>query len=65
MSYSTNKATYFTAVRTLQDGVTWYNINACDFTVIVLDFYNLGGGSIMVGGMVGYVTHRPYCDAGL
>ena len=30
--------------------------------VVVLDFYNPGGGSILVSGMVGYVTNGPFCD---
>ena len=52
-------------MRTLVFGVTWDNISLCDCTVVVLNFYNPGGGSIFLSGMVGSVTHGPYCDVRL
>ena len=65
MLYSTNKSKYFTVVRTLAFGVTCDNISPCDYTVGIMYFYNPGRGSILVSGMVGSVTHGPYCDSRL
>ena len=65
MPYSTNKATWFTVVRTLVSGITWDNISTCDCAVVVVCFNDTGGGSIFVGWMVESVTHGPYFDAGL
>ena len=33
--------------------------------VIVMDIYDSGRGSILVGGVVVSITHGLYCDAGL
>ena len=37
----------------------------CNLEAIFLDFYNPGGGSILVSGMVGFVAQGPYFDARL
>ena len=65
MPYRTDKASQFTAARHFLFGLTWYNIRPCDLAVIVLDFYNPGGGFILVSGTVGSVTQGQYCDARL
>ena len=65
MPYSTDKSSLFTMVRTLLIGVTRDNIIPFDCAVVVLDFYNPGGGPILVSGMVRSVTHVPYFDARL
>ena len=63
MPYSTDKAAYFTAVVTLWFGITHYSVSPCDCAVVIRDFYNPGGGSVLVSRMVEAVTHGPYCDA--